>query len=423
MKTQTRMFVAVCFVVLCSAVSWAGQPAGIVLNPNGVSYIYPVLDTTDWVLTQPQAGRMSLVPDSARVTHWGDEYYAQDWARGCGSTHGHRLYAGISGQVVLASNRGPYGYTVVVYDSQTGFALKYSHLSEILVNAGEYVLAGKSLVGRVGNTGNVQSAGCGSHAGAHLHLALFRNVANPSVRPVTSTSASHGSHPTLYAAQFGYTAGVHLVKEQNNSTVFVLDRGVLTPVSAVSFASHGWWFDRYQSVFNPLAGRVVANGALQYIPRSSSFWPPRDYTLVRAPDSATVYQFEDGRLHALVYNVFMCRALRFNEVMGLSAGERGRYLPGRDIASDTCGSGVRQALTDWQRYAQVTGLFSTPELSGYAYHPDWDPNWHLRSLPFRHNSGRMGTVYLATHVRDLRNRMVAYDHPQTGAWSGWQHIP
>jgi hypothetical protein len=312
---------------------------------------------------------------------------------------------------------------VVIHDSDSGFALKYSHLSDVLVNAGEYVLAGRSLVGRVGNTGNVQSAGCGAHPGAHLHLALFKNVVNTAARPITTTSANVGAVPTQYAARFGYAPGANLVKAHDNPTVYVLDGGMLTPVSSASFVSHGWGFDKRQSVFNPLQGRVVTNGSLRYMPQANMFWSPRDHTLVQAAGSEQVYQFEDGRIQALSYQIFMCRGLRFNEVLAVPSGERGRYAPVTNITPNNCGSAVRQALVDWQRFAQVSGLFGSPDLSLYAYHPDWDVNWHLRSLSFRHTTGKQVAIYLATHIGDSGNRAVAYIDPQTQSWTGWQRIP
>src|SRR5205807_998555 len=80
------------------------QPPGVVLNPNGTSTIGGMFDTTGWTVTQgPGTG-----------THMGDDYYADDLARGCGQTAGQNLYAGISGIADVTTN-SDYGNTLVIY--------------------------------------------------------------------------------------------------------------------------------------------------------------------------------------------------------------------------------------------------------------------------------------------------------------------
>jgi hypothetical protein len=407
--------------MLCAAQVWGGQPDFIRLNSGGISYIYPVLDTADWLLTQPIPGRVFDASDNSRITHWEDEFYAQDWARGCGDTYGARLYAGISGQVVLAGQRGPYGNTVVIYDRKSRFALKYSHLSEIGVARGEFVLAGKSFIGRVGNTGNVRSSGCGSHPGAHLHLALFKNVSNPDGRPITSTGASDGERPTNFAAPFSYVTQVELVKANNSATVFAVLPGRRVPVTAASFASNGWRFDKHGSLFDPLANRVQSPGQVNALPQAGYFWPLRDNALMKSSNSATVYQFEDGRKYALTYDTFQCRRQRFEEVDEVNPGERDAYLPNRDQFSRDCETRFRRGISDLVAYAS-SARFGDPDLATYAADPDWHPDWEIRWMKFPHPSGQVIELYQAISVHNPADRAVGFWDPGTGAWNGWHRV-
>lgn len=409
------------FVFLFASDLWAAQPFGIRLDVNSVSQIYPVVDSREWILTQPDPGKVHVYPDANRITHWGDEYYAQDWARGCGQTYGMGLYAGISGQIVWAGARGPYGNTVAIYDKQSGFVLKYSHLSEVNVAMGDYVLAGKSFVGRVGNTGNIQSSGCQNQPGSHLHLALFKNVVNPNARPVATTMASVGAGPTGYSVPFAYSTAVDLRKSDSNPTVYAMYYGTRVPISAGSFESHGWGFDKYQSVFNPLAGRVVAQASLTSVQEAYYFWPYRDRSLIRVNLTDTVYQFEDGRKHALIYNVFSCRNLRFGEVKEIPVGERDQYPPLNDLPAYGCQSVLVRTLAAWKKIAAQKG-FSGPDYASYFYFQDWHPDWELRAMNFTNSGGQGLTLYISRAATNPDEAYFGYHDPVSGAWIEWQRI-
>jgi murein DD-endopeptidase MepM/ murein hydrolase activator NlpD len=408
------------FVVLvCANSVWASQPNNIRLDPNGISYIYPVFDSKDWILTQPEPSKIYTQPDNNRVTHWADEYFAQDWARGCNQTYGLRVYAGISGEVVYAGVRGPYGNTVVIYDRETRFALKYSHLSEIAVSVGELVLAGKSFIGRVGDTGNVQTSGCPNNPGSHLHLVLFKNVSDVSARPITTTLASSGTTATSFAAPFGYVPSVDLIKMSSDPTVFAVYYGSRVGVTATSFESHGWNFDKYGLVFQPI--KIVSSGSLSSIPQAYYLWPLRDNTLLKASNLATVYQFQEGRKEALTFQTFNCRGLRFGEVAVVSPKERDGYLPIEDKIGSGCQAPAALTLSDFVSFGRLTG-FRNPDLGQYFSYPDWQPDWELRMLPFAHGSGQTVTLYRSNSIRDANERYIGYNDPSTGQWSGWQRI-
>jgi hypothetical protein len=416
-------FTAALAVFLNAAQVWAGQPAGIRLDPNGMSLIYPVLDTAGWILTQPSASKLYNSSDRTRLTHWADEFYAQDWARGCGLTHGQKLFAGISGEIVLAGQRGPYGNTVVILDRESGFALKYSHLSELAVSVGEYVLAGQSFIGRVGNTGNSQSqSGCSQSPGAHLHLALFKNVTNVARRPITTTTASSGVGPTAYAAAFGFAAQQELVKAEGSPAVYVHYYGTKVLVTAASFESNGWNFDKNQSVFNVLLGRTFDAAYVNSIPTAGYIWPMRETSLSKTSAQETVSVFDDGRKLALTYDEFMCRGLRFNEVRAVPDAEDRLYLPQSTMLARGCAPALKQSLADFQRFASFQPGLSAPDLSSYGFYPDWDPYWELRWLLFQHSSGTPAVLYRTNAVNDHTQKYVGYTDPQTGIWSGWQRV-
>jgi murein DD-endopeptidase MepM/ murein hydrolase activator NlpD len=409
-----RCFVAFLAAVLVAVEAWSAQPRGIRLDPSGVSYIYPVVESADWLLTQPDYGRIYSVPDSFRITHFGDEYYAQDWARECGKTHGQRLFAGISGKVIFAGWRGPWGNTVVIHDVESGFALKYSHLSEVSVASGEWVLAGRSFLGRVGNTGNIQPSGCPKNPGAHLHLVLFKGVRDAASRPISTTVAGSGDGPTAFAAPFEYAAAVDLVRTRADAAVFVNDGAQLAPVSAPAFESHGWNFDKQGQMIQPV--RFVPETSGQ---KTFHWWPLRDGSLLKADSAPAVYVFIDGRKRALSSDTFSCREYRFGEVESVPAGERDRYLPVRDQDSAGCMDESRAALGAWARLARRDSAFREPDWSSYAAYHDWDQSWELRSLTFRHDSGRDVMVYWISSLNSSGESYLGYWNPQTGGWSGW----
>lgn len=411
--------------VLLSASVWAEQPHGIRLDPNGISLIYPVMNTGGWLLTQPNVGDMYNPQSQDRITHWGDDFYAQDWARSCGQTFGQPVFAGISGQIVLAGERGPYGNTVVIYDGQTRFALKYSHLSEIMVQVGEYVLAGRSLLGRVGNTGNIQATGCSEHPGAHLHLSLHKNVADPKIRPITLTAANKNTGPTSFAAPFNYVTHVDLIKAADNPTVFASFNGSRIPVTAAAFYSHGWGFDKFQQVFNPLANRIISSGQLANYSEEYYFLALRDNSLLKAENNPAIYEFEDGQKRILSFDVFSCRNNRFTDAVSVPIGDRDRYQPSQDQLATGCLPHGQQALRDFPKFGQLSNLAGqslAPDWSTYAGYPNWDPAWELRQLEFVRPNGQRITIFHVLMTDNPAIRFMAYIDQQTGEWFGWQGV-
>lgn len=199
-----KYFALLSFLILCSvlvSVSIGDQPPGVELNPNpnGTSKILWMFDTPkdDWINTASMG----------KVGHEGDDYYADDWSKPNAekTVKGQIAYAGISGKaIVLPFDPDGYGNHVVIYDSSSGFALRYAHLDEILAKDGQDVVAGVTPMGKVGNTGNVAGP-----TGYHLHIVLYKNVTSEKGRPITTISFNRPDKnsigpPTTYAAPFQY---------------------------------------------------------------------------------------------------------------------------------------------------------------------------------------------------------------------------
>ena len=96
--------------------------------------------------------------------------------------YGQNIVAAADGVVLQAWTRdtrgGGYGYHVIVdhgYDSRgKRITTMYAHMSKVLVTTGQRVTGGKTVLGRVGDTGDVQ--------GPHLHFEVREN--NVAVDPI-----------------------------------------------------------------------------------------------------------------------------------------------------------------------------------------------------------------------------------------------
>jgi murein DD-endopeptidase MepM/ murein hydrolase activator NlpD len=88
------------------------------------------------------------------------------------AAYGEAVGAAAPGRVVFAGEQGGYGHTVVV-EHDDGLRSRYAHLSALLVNAGDRVVAGAS-IGRAGHSGRA--------TGTHVHVEVTRDgqVVDPS---------------------------------------------------------------------------------------------------------------------------------------------------------------------------------------------------------------------------------------------------
>ena len=81
------------------------------------------------------------------------------------AAEGTEVYAGLTGKVTTSSYNDSYGNYVVIEDDQ-GYEIRYAHLSNRSVSAGQAIEKGEE-IGKVGSTGD--------STGPHLHLELLHN--------------------------------------------------------------------------------------------------------------------------------------------------------------------------------------------------------------------------------------------------------
>lgn len=174
-----------------------------------------------------------------------------------------------------------------------------------------------------------------------------------------------------------------LIMGSSNPTVFYVDRGILQPVSFLTFRSFGFSFDRVKALSeNEISGYRLGgdlmpkNGALLKLVGEPAVYflhegqrrllsafvfrnrglnfsdvaeldsgefakypadngvplePPGDGALVKGAASSAVYVVEDGRLRALSYRAFVERGYRFADVNILPESELAGYKPGEPI--------------------------------------------------------------------------------------------
>jgi murein DD-endopeptidase MepM/ murein hydrolase activator NlpD len=80
-------------------------------------------------------------------------------------TRGTEVMSVASGVVIRASNRGGYGRTVEI-EHANGYVTRYAHNDEILVNAGDKVVAGQAIA-TMGSSGRASAP--------HVHFEVLRN--------------------------------------------------------------------------------------------------------------------------------------------------------------------------------------------------------------------------------------------------------
>ena len=90
---------------------------------------------------------------------WGSFHYGVDWACSTGTS----VMASCSGTVVSAGWAGSYGYSIVL-DHGNGVQTRYAHLSQILVEYGQFVNQGDVIA---------YSGSTGFSTGPHIHLEII----------------------------------------------------------------------------------------------------------------------------------------------------------------------------------------------------------------------------------------------------------
>lgn len=417
MKTVRNLclFFSISFI---AAPAYADQPSGIVLNDSGTSYILPVFDRAGWNMTR----------GSGNTSHLGDDYYSQDWNfTPCGATMGKKLYAGISGEVVFAkfTKSTTYGNSVVIYDREKKFALRYAHLSQILVREGDPAIAGITEIGRVGDTGNVQGV-CSQFPGTHLHITLYKKVSNPSARPVTSTTFT--GNATKYAANYKYAAPVTIFRGSSSGHLYVRDpySNKKRYLTAFAYSSYGWNFSK-TSGYNP-AVKVMPQAEVDRIEEDYWFWPPRSNSLFKFPHESTVYIIEDSARRGVAdWNILACMRHRLEDITTIPLADGARFPPDTDIpVLNSCNKDTQQAILDMVARAMMDWRFrispsykTRPIYWTYGGWNMYDPNWEWRGMSFQLQDGRYVYLTHITYRYDATERYVEFYDPDTGQHTDW----
>lgn len=113
----------------------------------------------------PVRGRISAgFLDGAYEQH----FNAKHWGIDIVVPQGTPVVASADGEVFLARDGGPTGYSYVLVGHRSGFATLYGHLSSIHVESGQQIAAGE-LIGKSGGTPGTYGAGTRT-TGAHVHF-------------------------------------------------------------------------------------------------------------------------------------------------------------------------------------------------------------------------------------------------------------
>ena len=109
------------------------------------------------------------------ATHVRLDAYALDFTQnGCEAFRKDAL-ATLGGEVKRINDSDPlngYGFFVLLSHGD-GTQSRYAHLAEVSVERG-FVVRG-TVVGLIGNTGNVSGTSCKEHQGTHLHFAMYKD--------------------------------------------------------------------------------------------------------------------------------------------------------------------------------------------------------------------------------------------------------
>jgi hypothetical protein len=115
-----------------------------------------------------------------------------------------------------------------------------------------------------------------------------------------------------------------LVLVRGNPTVYVMDNGVKRPVTNFVFNQRGLSF-----------GKVVAVSADEFghiPPAPDAYWlAPVDGTLLKAPDSPTVYLMAEGARKPITAEAFLARHLKFSDIKTVPQAELEVIIPGAPL--------------------------------------------------------------------------------------------
>lgn len=153
----------------------------------------------EWPFSGERAGWHAV--STVSRAHRGDDARAQDWVKVAGPSLGEPVVSPMAGLVVQAEwTCTSYGRTIVVWDPARKLAVRLAHLETIAVALDEWVGAGQ-VIGAIGQSGPARGCPPSSSSApgvAHLHIALYRNVMDPSGRPVSFVGLGASHHAARF---------------------------------------------------------------------------------------------------------------------------------------------------------------------------------------------------------------------------------
>ena len=115
-----------------------------------------------------------------------------------------------------------------------------------------------------------------------------------------------------------------LIKTAVSPAVYVVWQGIKIPITATVFTLR-------QLNIKPIV--VLSDDEVQALPTDDFALPPRDGTLLKASNDATIYLVDKEQLRPLTYQVFVNRRYRFNQVLTFDPGEINLFEKGEIIAN------------------------------------------------------------------------------------------
>lgn len=164
------------------------------------------------------------------ATHFGSDYYAQDWTINDRKTDS-TFFSPFSGIILFAGNRETepkkgYGNQVVIQSIENpDFAFRVAHLDKIYVSAGQKVNA-QQKVGRVGNSGYTEGP-----TGYHAHCVLYENINDlyNSMKAIAILKSGGylglGGSTNNHAAEFVFDATFEVNTGGGSGLVYATDYG------------------------------------------------------------------------------------------------------------------------------------------------------------------------------------------------------
>lgn len=243
-------------------------------------------------------------------THTGRDQYSLDISMPGSTDQGKPIYLPFTSRVWVANTSGTYGKTIMAWDPGSGVVIRLAHLnqfSSVVVSSwGGWTGAGTK-VGYIGGSGGWTP---------HLHMTAYRNVrvgVRVGNRNITESEImrdlSAGITPSYAQAQkfrlIAPSDNCDLVKFDDNATVYTYKFGQLYPVTTDAWKSMGSDIrftpdeGSYDQNARNIPMRVLPGWQRSTFSISSQMAPPREGSVFKGNQNATVFEYRYGRKNPL----------------------------------------------------------------------------------------------------------------------------